>query len=76
MRLRLPELQENDKDAKAIKGLVGLPEDWKNFEGVLQYWGLLYMLEIIHSEVIHYHYDDPLAGHFEIDKTRELISRK
>ena len=27
-------------------------------------------------ELISRHYDDPLAGHFEIDKTRELIARK
>ena len=75
MRLRFPELQDNDKGAIALRA-GGLPEGWKNVEGVLQYQGLPYVPEIIRSEVISYHHDDPLAGHFGIDKTRELVGRK
>ena len=45
-------------------------------EGVLQYQGLPYVPEIICSEVISCHHNDPLAGHFGIDKTRELVGRK
>ena len=34
------------------------------------------MLEIIKIELISRHRNDPLAGHFGIDKTKELIGRK
>ena len=41
MRLRLPKLQDNDKEAKALRSnAAGLPEDWKNVEGVFHYRGL------------------------------------
>ena len=76
MRLRLSELQENDEEAKLLRGSADLPEGWEDVEGVLQYQGLPYVLEIIRSEVISRHHDDPLAGHFGIDKTRELVGRK
>ena len=75
MRLRLPELQDNDEEAIALRA-GGLPEGWEDVEGVLQYQGLPYVPEIIRSEVISRHHDDPLAGHFGIDKTKELVSRK
>ena len=75
MRLRLPELQDNDEEAIALRA-GGLPEGWEDVEGVLQYQGLPYVPEIIRSEVISRHHDDPLAGHFGIDKTRELIGQK
>lgn len=41
---------------------------WEDIEGVLFYQNLPYMLKIIHIELINYHYDDSLAGHFEINK--------
>ena len=43
---------------------------------MLHYQGLLYVPEIIRTELISRHHDDPLAGHFGIKKTRELIARK
>ena len=67
MRLRLPELQDNDEEAKALRS-AGLPEDWEDVEGVLQYRSLPYVPEIIRSEVISRHHDDPLAGHFGIEQ--------
>ena len=75
MRLRLPKLQDNDKEAIALRA-EGLPEGWEDVEGVLQYQGLPYVPEIIRSEVISRHHDDPLAGHFGIDKTKKLVGRK
>ena len=53
-----------------------LPKDWEDVKWVLQYRRLLYVPEIIRSEVISYHHDNPLAGHFGIDKTQKLIGRK
>ena len=76
MRLRLSKRQENDEEAKLLRGTAGLPEGWEDVKGVLQYQGLPYVLEIIRSEVISRHHDDPLAGHFSIDKTRKLVSQK
>ena len=76
MRLRLSELQEKNEEKKRLRGSEGLPEDWEDVEGVLQYRGLPYVPEMIRLEVISRHHDDPLAGHFGIDKTRELIRRK
>ena len=75
MRLRLPDLQGDDKQARKLRA-AELPEGWEDIKGVLQYGGLPYIPEIIRSELISRHHDDPLAGHFGIDKTRELIARK
>ena len=76
MRLRLSELQENDNEAKLLRGSADLPEGWEDVEGVLQYQGLPYVPEIIRSEIISRHHNDHLAGHFGIDKTRELVGQK
>ncbi len=43
---------------------------------MLHHQGLPYVSEIVRTELISRHHDNPLAGHFEIDKTRELITRK
>ncbi len=53
-----------------------LPEVWDNIEQVLHYQGLPYVPKVIRSELISRHHDDPLAGHFGIEKTRKLIARK
>ena len=37
MRLQLSELQENNEEAKLLRGAVGLPEGWEEVEGVPQY---------------------------------------
>ena len=76
IRLRLSELQDKDEEAKILRGSAGLPESWEDVKGVLQYQKLLYVPAIIRSEVISCHHNDPLVGHFGIDKTRELVGRK
>ena len=75
MNLRLPKLQDNNKEAKVLRA-GGFPKGWKEVEGVLQYRGLPYIPEIISFKVISCHHDDPLAGHFGIDETKELVGRK
>ena len=75
MNLQLCELQDNDEEAKILRA-GSLSEGWEEVERVLQYQGLPYIPEIIQSEVISRHHNDPLAGHFGIDKTRELVGRK
>ena len=74
MRLRLAELQESDKEAQRIRaeGLNGYEE----LDGVLYHQGLPFVPEAIRTEIISRHHDDPLAGHFGIDKTKDLVGRK
>ena len=74
MRLWLAELQESDKEAWRIrtKGLNGYEE----LDGVLYHKGLPFVPEVIWIEIISQHHDDPLAGHFGIDKTKDLVGRK
>ncbi len=56
--------------------LRGLPEGWEDIEQVLYYQGLPYVPKVIRSELISKHNNNPLAGHFSIEKTRKLIARK
>ncbi len=68
MRMRLSELQDNDKEAMKLRS-EGLPEGWEDIEQVLHYQGLPYVPKVIHSELISRHHDDPLVGDFGIEKT-------
>ena len=43
---------------------------------MLHHQGLPYIPEIIRTELINRHHNNPLAGHFGIEKTRELIAQK
>ena len=76
MRLRLLELQENDEETKLFRGSARLLKGWKDVKGVLQYQKLIYISAIICFEMISRHHNDPLIGHFGIDKTKELVGRK
>ena len=75
IRLRLQELQSEDKQARKLKAEQPV-KDWQDIEGVLHHQGLPYVPEIIRTELISRHHDDPLAGHFSIEKTQELVARK
>ncbi len=76
MRIRLFELQDDDKEAKKLRSEQVLPESWKDINQMLHYQGLLYILKVIRLELISRHHDNPLAGHFGIEKTCKLIARK
>ena len=75
MRLRLSELQKLDNEARKIRA-EGLKNDYEEVDGVLHYQGLPFVLEAIRIELISQHYNDLLARHFGINKTRELLGRK
>ena len=75
MRLRLPDLQSDDNQARKLR-FADLPKEWKDIKEMLQYGGLFYIPEIIWLELISQYYNNPLVGHFGIDKTQELIARK
>ncbi len=73
--MRLPELQDDNKEAIKLRS-EGLLESWEDIEQVLYYQDFPYILRIIRSELRSKHHDDPLAGHFGIEKTCELIAKK
>ena len=66
IRLRLSELEELDEEARKIRAesLGGYEE----VDGVLHHQGLPFVPEIIQTELISRHHDEPLAGHFGIVK--------
>ena len=72
MRLRLQELQESDSEAQELRTKDG----YQNINGVLHHQGLPFVPKAIRMELISWHHDDPLAGHFGIKKTCELLTRK
>ena len=74
MRLRLAELQESDEEARRIRaeGLNGYEE----LDGVLYHQGLLFVPKAIQTEIISQHHNDPLAEHFGINKTKNLVGQK
>ena len=72
MSLRLAELQKSDNDIQKIRA-KGL-DKYKNINKMLYYQELLFIPEIIWSKLISQHYNNLLIGHFDIDKTKKLIS--
>ena len=75
MRPRLVELQVEDGQAQKIR-VEKLSGNEQDSNRILHYQGLLYIPEIIKTELISRHYDNPLVGHFGIEKMKELIARK
>ena len=73
--MRLPELQNDDKEAKKLRS-EGLSEGWEDIEQGFNYDGFLYVPKFISSELIKRHYDNLFACHFDIKMTEELIPRK
>ena len=74
MRLRLQELQDKDKQAQKLKAEQPVKDGWEDINSVLYHQGLLYIPEIIRTELISRYHDNPLAGYFGIDKTREFVA--
>ena len=74
MSLRLAKLQKSDNKAWKIQA-EGLDE-YKDVDRVMHHQGLAFISEIIRTKLISRHHNKLLAGHFSIDKSRELISRK
>ena len=75
MYLRLSELQESGDETWKIRA-EGLKSNYKEVDKVLYHQKLPFVPKAIQTELISQHYEDLLAGHFGIDKTRELIGRK
>ncbi len=75
MKMRLLKLQDDVKQSIKLRS-KGLLEGWEDIEQVFYYQGLLYISKVIRSELISRYHDNRQAGHFGIEKTRELITRK
>ena len=73
MRLRLSKLQKSDPEAQELKYKEQLLNVWEDIDGILHYQRLPFVLEVIQRELISRHHNDPLPGHFGVDKTRELV---
>ena len=74
-KLRLPELQAEDQVARKMSE-KDLKKGWKEIDGVLYRKGRPYLLEIIRTKIISRHHDEPLAGHFGVEKPWEWVARK
>ena len=74
IKLRPQELQTKDEQARKTRAEYS--EGWDNIDGVLYHQGLPYVPQIIRTEFINRHHDNPLAGHFEIEKIQKLVTQK
>ena len=75
IRLRLSKLQESDDKAQKIRA-EGLKDDYEEVDGVLHHQGLPFIPKAIRTKLISWHHNDPLAGYFGINKTKDLVGRK
>ena len=73
MRFRLAELQGDDPKAKKIKKKQLGSKNWQEINRKLYYQGLFFVPKAICTKLISRHNNKTLAGHFEINKTRELV---
>lgn len=65
------------KNAKTIKIRINkLLKNQKDLEEILYYSGILYIVEILHFELISFYYNNPITGSFKITKIYTLIVKK
>lgn len=62
------------KRSRGHRDLANNAQKLEDQENSLYYQSLLYMSEIIKHKVISKHYNNPLASHFGIEKTKELVA--
>jgi len=72
LRQRLLDAYLNDPVAIAQREPTA-PYEWRN--RLLLHNSLIYVPRTLRLDVLKLHHDDPLAGHFSIAKTLELLSR-
>ena len=74
MRLKLQELQETNLEAQEMRQQKA--DGYEEIEEIIYHQGLPFVPEAIRTELISRHHDDPLAGHFGIEKTCQLLAKK
>ena len=72
IRLKLQDLQETNSEAIELRTKDG----YKVIDRVLHHQDLPFMHKAIQIKVISRHHNNPLVGHFRIDKTQELVTWK
>ena len=77
---RIRPLLIEDPCAVQVRQELATPDSphspWKDEGGVLWHDGCLYVPPSLREDVIHANHDNPLAGHFGVERTLELIRRK
>lgn len=68
MRMRLLELQDDDKEVRKLRS-EKLLEGWEDIKELLYYQGCSYVSKVVHSELISRYHNNLLAGLFGIEKT-------
>ncbi len=68
MKMSFFDLLKDDKKARELR-LERLSKDWEDIKEVIYYSGFPYIPKIICFRLINRHHDNPLAGHFRIEKT-------
>ena len=74
MRVRLQDLKETDSEAQELRQQG--QEGYKEIDGMLHYQGLSFVPKAMRIELINYYHNDPLTGHFGIEKICELLAWK
>ena len=82
----LLELQQKDPMARTVRKELATPnvnvysghlgKPWSEIERVLHYDGKPYISETIRIDLLERNHDDPLAWHFGVEKTFELLTHK
>lgn len=68
MTIRLPKLQDNNKEAKKMRS-EELLNDREDIREIFYYQGFLYISKIMCSKLISRHHNNSLVGHFGIKNT-------
>ena len=76
MRLRLPELQKLVKEVWSIRAKGELQDGYQEIDRVVRYQRLLFVPKVVQTKIISQYHDNPLAGYFDVDKTKKLIEQK
>ena len=76
MRLKLQKFQDEDNQAQKVRIEQLGNANRNNIDGILHHQGLSYIPEIIQTKLISRHHNNPLVGHFGIEKIYELIAQK
>lgn len=86
LHVLVSELQEKDSFAQTKRASIeqglrrtrsGDSRAWSNVDNLLRYHNKIYVPdeESLRKELLYQHHDDQLAGHFDADRTHELLAR-
>ena len=74
MRLRLQKLQEADSKVQKLRQQK--TNGYEKINNILHYQSLLFVPKAIWTELISRYYNNPLTGHFAIEKSYKLLGQK